>query len=319
MKIVVEGADNAGKSTLIRHLSLSLGIPVVPGEGPGRSAEEINDRVRRFSVIENALFDRHPCVSQPIYDRFRKGFEIDPDLIEQFYHQDVLFIYCRARTDLDDAVWREDVDSWKDASGSSQREIVEKNHLDILAAYDAWAAKHAHVVYRIGDGFAKVTAIVAALASYRHFDPVADIADFHTKFGLEYTGKPRVLPRELADFRMRFMHEELDEYATHEASASMERMIAHRPDLAAYTNDLEHMLDALVDEVYVVLGTAYQHGFNFREAWRRVHEANMKKVRAQSAEESKRGSTFDVVKPKDWTPPSHIDLVSDNDLSSLSS
>lgn len=315
MKIVVEGADNAGKSTLIRHLSSSLGIPIVPGEGPGRSVKEINDRVRRYATIENALFDRHPCVSQPIYDQFRQGFTIDPELIDNFYHQDVLFIYCRAPTNLDGTVWR-DVDSWKDASGQTQQEVVEKNHARICAAYDAWAHEHAHIVYRIGDGFAKVTAIIAAMASYRHFDPVADIADFHMKFGLEYIGKPRALSRDLADFRMRLMQEELEEYALHEAKASWERFSAATPDHDEYAQRLEEMLDALVDEVYVVLGTAYLHGFDFREAWRRVHHANMKKVRAERAEDSKRGSTFDVIKPPEWRPPSHIDIVSAHDLSS---
>ena len=66
------------------------------------------------------------------------------------------------------------------------------------------------------------------------------------------------------------------------------------------------VLDALVDLVYVALGTAYLHGFGpqkFNEAWRRVHEKNMEKIRAPSADHSKRGSAFDVIKPAGWTPP----------------
>jgi predicted HAD superfamily Cof-like phosphohydrolase len=119
-----------------------------------------------------------------------------------------------------------------------------------------------------------------------------DIKDFHEKFELKYEGKPRTLPRELRNFRMDFLEEELSEYA-----------------LAASQGNMIGQLDALVDLVYVALGTAYMHGFDFEEAWRRVHEANMKKVRAVTLKDSKRKSVYDVVKPEGWTPPDLSDLV----------
>lgn len=118
------------------------------------------------------------------------------------------------------------------------------------------------------------------------------IKEFHVKFKLEYNDKPRVLPRDLGHFRMDFMEEELSEYAH-----------------AVSTNDKEKQLDALVDLVYVALGTAYLHGFDFNEGFRRVHEANMKKVRAVDVKESKRRSVYDVIKPEGWTPPDLSDLV----------
>lgn len=121
---------------------------------------------------------------------------------------------------------------------------------------------------------------------------IRDIADFHTKFGLAYNDGPRDLPEELQNFRVKFMQEELNEYAE-----------------SAMDGNLEGQLDALVDLVYVALGTAYMQGFNFKEAWRRVHEANMRKVRATSEEQSKRGSASDVVKPVGWTAPDLSDLV----------
>jgi predicted HAD superfamily Cof-like phosphohydrolase len=137
-------------------------------------------------------------------------------------------------------------------------------------------------------------------------DIVSDIERFHQKFELMYNDKPRLLEGELGDFREKFMEEELREY-------SDQRTIALKAlddnDPATMANALEGMLDALVDLVYVAVGTAYLHGFDFREAWKRVHEANMRKVRAQAASDSKRGTTFDVVKPAGWTPPTHRDLV----------
>lgn len=154
-------------------------------------------------------------------------------------------------------------------------------------------------------------------------DMVRDIELFHQKFGLTYVGRPRALPPELSEFRRKFLKEELDEYktATHRAEyhvALLQTQLSmpgiydvYDPDQVA--EQLEHALDGLVDLVYVAIGTAYLHGFNFREAWRRVHEANMKKVRAERAVDSTRGSTFDVIKPPGWTAPSHKDLVEDHE------
>jgi predicted HAD superfamily Cof-like phosphohydrolase len=119
-----------------------------------------------------------------------------------------------------------------------------------------------------------------------------DLEDFHTKFGLEGNAHPGSLNSELQAFRNKFIGEELDEYLK-----------------AVYTNDLEGMLDGLVDLTYVVLGTAYLHGFDFNEAWRRVHAANMKKQRVEKASDSKRDSEYDVIKPKGWEPANLTDLV----------
>lgn len=127
-------------------------------------------------------------------------------------------------------------------------------------------------------------------------DLFQDIKEFHEKFGLEYKGSPRNLEEELGGFRFKFMVEELTEYSDGRAE-----------------QDLAKQLDALVDLAYVALGTAYMHGFDFNEAWRRVHAANMLKVRALAATDSKRGSTFDVIKPENWSPPVLDDLVAPRD------
>lgn len=139
-------------------------------------------------------------------------------------------------------------------------------------------------------------------------DFMADIVAFHKKFEVDYAGPPRQLPTDLLDFRVKFLKEELREYED-DANALACHLLTDKTDVANTTHLLEKQLDALVDLVYVALGTAHLHGFDFDEAWRRVHEANMKKIRTARAEDSKRGSTHDVVKPEGWEPPSHTDLV----------
>lgn len=113
-----------------------------------------------------------------------------------------------------------------------------------------------------------------------------DVKDFHKKFGLPHDGPSKPLDPEMAAYRIGFMQEELREYI-----------------VAYQENDLEKQFDALLDLVYVAMGTAVLHGFPWQEGWDEVQRANMSKVRATSAEQSKRGSVYDVVKPEGWRGP----------------
>lgn len=140
------------------------------------------------------------------------------------------------------------------------------------------------------------------------------VAQFHRKYRLEYEGKPRELDDELALFRIGFMLEELAEYCSasgfEELSLQLVEVIGEitsPSDRGAKRRTGEHnfhdQLDALVDLSYVVNGTAYLQGFDFDAAFQTVHEANMKKIRTERPEDSKRGSKYDVVKPHNWSPP----------------
>ena len=144
-------------------------------------------------------------------------------------------------------------------------------------------------------------------------DLFKDVKEFHEKFGLAYDGKPRALPPAIQKFRDKFHREELKEYGL--ATQRLARVLAKQEDATLDDEvalELSHALDALVDEVYVLLGTAYLHGFDFNAAWQRVQAANMAKVRAKAAADSKRKSKYDVVKPPGWTPPRIQPLVSDH-------
>jgi predicted HAD superfamily Cof-like phosphohydrolase len=135
---------------------------------------------------------------------------------------------------------------------------------------------------------------VEETANVQPFDPFQDIIEFHEKFDLAYDGPPRELPPELATLRNTQELEEVTEI--HNAPTDADK------------------LDGYVDLFYFCLGTCYLRGWNFREAWRRVHAANMRKKRAlPDGSDSKRGSGFDVVKPPGWVAPDLTDLVGEND------
>lgn len=130
------------------------------------------------------------------------------------------------------------------------------------------------------------------------FGPLDDIAEFHEKFGLQQNNaivqvgeNPGQMHPEEWKLRIRrLMDEALETEAAHNDGSD------------------EEYLDGLVDLMYIGLGTAYRRGWDFAEAWKRVHTKNMEKERGEPGN-SKYGSGFDIVKPEGWKPPTHIDLV----------
>ncbi len=125
-------------------------------------------------------------------------------------------------------------------------------------------------------------------------DLFGDVVAFHDKFGVQNPTKneDHQLDFTMQKFKLDHLQEELNEYR-----------------LAVNEGDMEKAFDALIDLVYVALGAAHAHGFAFNDGWRRVHAANMMKKRAESAQESKRGRKFDIVKPEGWLPPILGDLL----------
>jgi len=123
---------------------------------------------------------------------------------------------------------------------------------------------------------------------------IAAVSDFQDTFNQGYSGPPRELPASVASLRKKLTLEEATELV-----------------LAIDRGELDEQLDALVDLLYVVIGTAVQLGVDqvLTEAFWRVHQANMKKVLVPSRLESKRDSAWDIVKPEGWAKPDLSDLV----------
>lgn len=112
---------------------------------------------------------------------------------------------------------------------------------------------------------------------------------FHEKFGHQFPETPDFLSAEADQFRTNFMIEELEEYI--------------------HAQTLEDKVDALVDLVVVAMGTAYMHGFEWPHHWNEVYSANMRKERATNPDQSKRGTSLDIIKPEGWTGPDHSKIL----------
>lgn len=150
-----------------------------------------------------------------------------------------------------------------------------------------------------------------------------DVLDFHEKFALPHPadGPPRALPPEELRFRTAFLLEELAEYAEATGQGglvaglrALRRIAELDPQPSRAEQDLPAAFDALVDLAYVALGTAGFHRFPFNAGWAEVQRANLAKVRAESPDQSKRQSRWDVVKPPGWVPPRMAELLEEAQL-----
>lgn len=129
-----------------------------------------------------------------------------------------------------------------------------------------------------------------------------DVGDFHLKFDLpvskEYAIASDRLPQLLDDkemeFRTAFLFEEIRELLMAEGQV-----------------DLPKMADAIVDTIYVLLGTAHYMGLPFDQLWKAVHEANMKKRPWKKGDLIKPRNTqgFEVTKPLGWEPPDIAGII----------
>ena len=119
-------------------------------------------------------------------------------------------------------------------------------------------------------------------------DWVSDIADMHTKYGVNE--KVREFDKEklekFLEFRISFLQEELDELKDNKGNP-------------------EEVVDALVDLCVVAIGTLDAFDVDAYAAWDRVHEANMAKEVGVKASRPNPLGLPDLIKPEGWTAPSH--------------
>lgn len=88
-----------------------------------------------------------------------------------------------------------------------------------------------------------------------------DVKEFHRFFGHPISQSPKMIDLGRLRNRLKWQDEERKEF-----------------DDALINNDLVELGDALVDQVYFILGTAAEMGIPFDKIWDVVHAANMRKA-----------------------------------------
>ena len=135
-----------------------------------------------------------------------------------------------------------------------------------------------------------------------------DVKDFHKKFNFTSNSRPTELDQEKIRGRIAFMFEELIEFV--DASGAYWGIDRETKDVTiSYppnpTVDMAEQADALIDLVYVAMGTAVQMGLPWQELWDDVHRANMAKERGMTS----RGISDDAIKPDGWQGPKTNEIL----------
>lgn len=128
------------------------------------------------------------------------------------------------------------------------------------------------------------------LESYFKEGETVDIAQMHDKFNFTLNLETVLLAKEIANARADFIKEELEELY-----AAIER------------NDLVEIIDALIDIVVVVKGTAAMMGIRWRYHWDEVHQANMMKEIGRN--DKRPDLVEDLIKPLGWCGPDHLTVL----------
>jgi len=130
----------------------------------------------------------------------------------------------------------------------------------------------------------------------KNHDWVLNIEEMHDKYGVHSWVSKKLAEgdfdtlKEFLKFRISFLEEELAETKK-----------------AVDNKDPEEIVDGLIDLCVVAIGTLDAFKVNSYEAWTEVHNANMAKEVGVKASRPNKLGLPDLIKPEDWTPPSHED------------
>ena len=160
--IIIEGPDNSGKSTLAERLSRYLGLEIVKSKGREKYPGEMSNRVKRYNELQGPLiFDRHPVVSHGLYYTIETNTPVDLQLIEEFYCQRHLIIYCRPLKGRG-----MEGHQLKEYDTQEYIEQITQKYEELTMYYDSWGLEKAHHLWRIGDDLDSILKSVEGVLNY---------------------------------------------------------------------------------------------------------------------------------------------------------
>jgi len=134
MKIIVEGPDGSGKSTLISHLMRQWpSLILIRGEGPEKYKGEMELRATRWINMldfpQDIVFDRFPHISNQVYAKLRGGMLISDDLVLDFLlkAKKAYIIICRGQPELTQVN--------KEVDTEDHLRLITENHESICGSY----------------------------------------------------------------------------------------------------------------------------------------------------------------------------------------
>lgn len=146
--IILEGPDNAGKTTLGKHLVAELGLELIHGGDAPKDLAECWTRIDKIMDHPNpAIFDRVIQISEQIYGNvFRNTtfFDCHKEISRLRRKHYPLIIYCRP--DISKLLHLEEKDFRADEEKSHVKKVKE-NQQRIVNHYDDLFQHYIHIRY----------------------------------------------------------------------------------------------------------------------------------------------------------------------------
>lgn len=143
-----------------------------------------------------------------------------------------------------------------------------------------------------------------SLRTQEAIDPQADVREFMQAFGQALPSRPQWPDQETMDLRVRLKAEEFCEwlrdsgydYSLWVAHGEAGEQVFDSVDHDTTARDLPKSADALIDLLYVTIGSLLAIGIDMWPLWREVHAKNMAKAGGPVINGKQ-------MKPEGWTPP----------------
>lgn len=139
--IVVEGADNTGKTTLARYLSSYFGLPYIAAGPPPRRLDLIKsccDYQWQWMLERPCVFDRITPISHQIYHNFMSSQV--KDMLDEYMikmRKKCIIIYCTKVLG----------ESYEDYESEEDRQLVLAQQEKIMSKYEDFMVGQADIVF----------------------------------------------------------------------------------------------------------------------------------------------------------------------------
>ena len=122
MKIILEGPDSSGKTTLAKALSAEFNLPIIKWGRKPRNAVEVFDRLSFLHMHGGCIYDRLSLISEIVYQKATNRVQIidSESSLRLIRKMDAIFIYCRPSKSM--VMETEDPD-FENVHGQNQREL----------------------------------------------------------------------------------------------------------------------------------------------------------------------------------------------------
>jgi len=149
INVILEGPDNAGKTTLAKSLTAS--IPLIayhhPGGRPDDAKHELHCMTNQQEILNSGplhLIDRITAISQQIYNPDEDLNSARLNALKLVLDTKPIIIYCRPSTDK---LMRTSEFTWREGESTEHKEKIINNQHRFIQRYDAFMQQVPHISY----------------------------------------------------------------------------------------------------------------------------------------------------------------------------